>query len=47
MSVASGSSESSVTSAHGLVGKMRACPEIKEGEIVVDAFCDRLSIKEV
>lgn len=46
MSVASGSSESSVTSASGLVGKMRACPEIEYGEIVVDAFCDRLAIRE-
>jgi len=46
MSVASGSSESSVTSASGLVGKMRACPEIESGEIVVDAFDDRLAIRE-
>eukprot|EP00913_Durusdinium_trenchii_P031350 g29355.t1 len=46
VSVVSSSSESSVTSANGLVGKLRACPEIEWGEIVVDAFCDRLSILE-
>ncbi|CAJ1368277.1 unnamed protein product, partial [Effrenium voratum] len=46
LSESEASSESSVTSAAGLVGKMRACPEIEFGEIVVDAFCERLSIRE-
>jgi len=40
-------SDSSVTSAAGLLNRMCNCPEFEDMEFVVDPFCNELSLREV